>query len=317
MRGSYAFEIRAGADGTWSVKQEACEVTSPAGWLTKFEVQDGAVREFVPERAALPPVSAPASAPPATADRLYLVTASGFGPFRAVFDALSRMGFYNLNPDAMRELQPPDSSHLLKRDGSNLASALARLENRPEWKQRLMDYLARVVPGVVGVEHKVFGPRETVEFRQQVQGAKDAWRFVAQNMSDGTLRALGILLALQQTGNGAPIRLIGIEEPETALHPAAVGVLLDSLRDAATRLQVIATSHSADLLDDKTLPDQAILAVVAEGNSTRIGPLDEVGRQALRDRLYTAGELLRMNQLNPDPATSIPKQLMLFDPVAP
>jgi predicted ATPase len=180
-----------------------------------------------------------------------------------------------------------------------------------------VEYLAQVVPGVTDVEHKVFGPRETVEFRQQVQGAKDAWRFVAQNMSDGTLRALGVLLALHQTGNGAPIRVIGIEEPEAALHPAAVGVLLDSLRDAATRLQVVATSHSADLLDDKTLFDDAILAVVAEGNETRISQLDDVGRQVLRDRLYTAGELLRMNQLTPHADASRPKQLRLSDPDEP
>lgn len=308
LKGHYAFEISAAESGAWNVKREECHVLPFADLLqqpdgARFEVSGGSVTTFPSWLGA---------APPAATDRLYLVNASGHAPFRMVFDALSRMGFYNLNPDAMRELQPPDPGHLLKRDGSNVASTLARLEAKAERKQRLIEYLSRVVPGVVDVEQKTYGPRETVEFRQQVHGAKDSWRFVAQSMSDGTLRALGILLALLQDGNGSPIPLIGIEEPETALHPAAAGVVLDALRDAATRMQVIATSHSAELLDDKDLSDDAILAVVAEENETRIGPVDAAVRRALRERLYTAGELLRMDQLRPDPEAANPRQLQLF-----
>ena len=58
----------------------------------------------------------------------------------------------------------------------------------------------------------------------------------------------------------------------------------------------------------------SILAVESEANETRIGPIDASGRQALHDRLYTAGELLRMNQLQPDPAASRPEphQMQLF-----
>ena len=97
---------------------------------------------------------------------------------------------------------------------------------------------------------------------------------------------------------------MGIEEPEVALHPAAAGVLVDSLRDAAQHVQILVTSHSADLLDSRNISDKSILAVMAEHGESRIGPLDEVGRSVLKDRLYTAGELLRMNQLDPDPVLS-------------
>lgn len=75
----------------------------------------------------------------------------------------------------------------------------------------------------------------------------------------------------------------------------------------------LVTSHSPDLLDNKDIPDNSILAVVSEHGETHIGPLDETGRSVLRDHLYTAGELLRMDQLRPDPQLSLPKQLVLFD----
>ena len=153
-------------------------------------------------------------------------------------------------------------------------------------------------------------------FRQEVRGARYPWRFFASNMSDGTLRALGVLIALFQGFDGAESvrRCVGIEEPEVALHPAAAGVLMDGLRDAAEQAQILVTSHTPDLLNNKEIPDDAIVAVVAEHGESRIGPLDEVGRSALRDHLYTAGELLRMNQLRPDPSVFElrPEQLDLF-----
>jgi predicted ATPase len=241
--------------------------------------------------------------PPAASDRLYLVNASGLPEFVDLYDAFSRMGFYSLNPARIRDLQPPEAGDLLDREGSNLASVLGRLATYDkEAKRRIEDYLAKVVPGVYGVDVKVIGPRETLEFRQQVAGSADPWRFLAANMSDGTLRALGILVALFQASNGGRRRvpLVGIEEPEVALHPAATGVLLDSLRDAAGKTQVLVTSHSPDLLDDEDIDTDSILAVVSEGGVTEIGALDETGKSALRDRLYTAGELLRLNQLIPE-----------------
>jgi predicted ATPase len=133
-------------------------------------------------------------------------------------------------------------------------------------------------------------------------------------MSDGTLRALGVLVALFQGNGDASRRLVGIEEPELALHPAAAGILTDSLQDASEHAQVFVTSHSPDLLDNESIPDESILAVVAEQGETQLGPLDDAGRSALRDHLYTAGELLRMDQLRPDPSAASlrPDQLDLF-----
>ena len=73
-----------------------------------------------------------------------------------------------------------------------------------------------------------------------------------------------------------------------------------------------ACAGRADLLDNDAIPDSAILAVLSEHAETRIGPLDEAGRSALRDHLFTAGELLRMDQLRPDPEQAAPRQLDLF-----
>jgi predicted ATPase len=208
---------------------------------------------------------------------------------------------------------------LLARDGSNITSVLDQLKkHNPNRKHRIEEYLSKVVPGVHGVDVKVVGPKETLEFRQQVAGSRDPWRFLAANMSDGTVRALGILVALFQTGNGTSVQvpLVGIEEPEIALHPAAAGLLRDGLREASRSTQVIVTSHSPDLLDDEEINTDSLLSVYAESGSTHIAALDQAGRMAVLSRLYTPGELLRMDQIRPDPESApekIDRQLQLFD----
>ena len=307
--GHYAFRIGARPQGGFEVQNEECKIHSAQalGETHYFRVKSGNVEESSQQ------------GPTASIDRLYLVSASGLPAFRPIYEALSRMGFYSLNPDRIRDLQSPDAGQLLARDGSNITSVLAQLrQHNPNRKQRVEEYLSKVVPGVHGVDVKVVGPKETLEFRQQVAGSRDPWRFLAANMSDGTVRALGILVALFQSGNGAGahVPLVGIEEPEIALHPAAAGLLLDGLREASRSTQVIVTSHSPDLLDDQQLDADSILAVYAEAGSTHIAALDQAGRAALLSRLYTPGELLRLNQIRPDPESSpekIDKQIKLLD----
>ena len=63
---------------------------------------------------------------------------------------------------------------------------------------------------------------------------------------------------------------------------------------------MIVTSHSPDLLDDSGIDSSSILAVVAEGGETKIAKIDNSSREALNTHLTTAGELLRLNQIQPD-----------------
>ena len=310
VEGSYSFRVGAQPSGGYVVQDEVCQLHgTQVGSKHSFRVRDGEVVQ-----------STGSVMPPASPDRLYLVNASGLPEFRPIYDALSHMGFYSLNPDRIRDLQTPDAGDLLARDGSNIASVLALMSKRnPKNKRRIEEYLSKVVRGVQHVDAQAFGHKETLEFRQRVVGSEDPWRFPAANMSDGTLRSLGVLVSLFQSSNGdsPPVPLVGIEEPEVALHPAAARVLLDSILDASDRSQVIVTSHSPDLLDHKDLPIESILAVVAEEGETKIAHLDEAGRAALREHLYTAGELLRMNQLQPDRDEISKQQPKLFDDATP
>jgi predicted ATPase len=289
--GAYEFEIGAVRGKDYRVTREECTVKHAS-----FGVPDAHYRV----RAGVLEASSVSAVLPAPADdRLYLVLASALPEFRPVFEGLSAIDVYNLNPGLMRQPQRPDAGDLLRRDGSNIASVLEHLRRTaPDAKPLIEEYLSRIVPGVVSADRRDLGAYETIEFRQDVAGAAAPWSFPATSMSDGTLRALGILVALFAPGaNGySPI---GIEEPETALHPAAAGTLLEAIESASRRRQVIVTSHSPEMLDSPTLKPESLLAVRADAGVTRVAPLDEAAADALRTSLFTAGELLRVDQLQP------------------
>lgn len=290
--GSYQFCISGLTSRGFVIRQESCSIIKPgeANERHYFLVSEGQIL-----KCSLPVV--PAAAP----DRLFLVAVSGQPEFRPLYDALCRMGFYNFNPDVIRELQSPDVGEVLAGDGRNLASVLKRLEDDGDAHKlsSITALLAKVIPGITSVSYKPQGKKETLEFRQMTEGSKDPWRFDAENMSDGTLRALGVLVALFQPSadRARRVPLIGIEEPETALHPGAAAVLRTALLEASEEAQIIVTSHSPDLLDDKEIQPEMLLVVTSRAGTTAIGPMDEASRGAIKDHLFTAGELLRLNQI--------------------
>ena len=220
------------------------------------------------------------------------------------------MLFYSLSPEAIREETEPDPSPLLHSDGRNLPSLIDQLDRQhPETKERIEAYLQLLVPGArsvsaVSLDEPGGAGVVVLELRQDLdtreRGSEwPGWPFLAPSMSDGTLRALGILTALLQDGEPHP-SLVAIEEPEIALHPAAVGILLGAMHDARERTQVIVTTHSPDLLHSDEVGTDELLAVSADTGATVIGKVDEGSRKILSDRLFSPGELLRLDQLEPD-----------------
>lgn len=247
-------------------------------------------------------------------DRLHLMTVASNAAFRPVYDALSRMQFYQIQPRSVEDVETADFTEFLKPDGSNLASVLFRLGMPDESaKERIEEYLGIILPGLARVRvepvfkdgaNEVPGSNKMALLFEQIWPGRGVHLFLASQMSEGTLRALGILTALLQatTRNGPRPSLVAIEEPEAQVHPAVLGVLREAMIEASSGTQTLVTTHSADLLDDKEVDSSWLLAVAAEDGVTRIGPIDEADRSVLRERLFTAGELLRVGQLTPAPS---------------
>ncbi len=304
LSADYAFEIAAEPKERekFRVARERCVVQSFFDTEHSFEVEAGVFKKEIP---GIKPKLSP--------DRLALFAASATEEFRPVYDFLTSMRFYSIVPLKIRELQEPDSGDYLKRDGSNAASVLKRLREEPQGAgryQRICRLLSKIVEGIKKVEDRAVGQKETIQFKQDV-GSDHPWTFDALNMSDGTLRALGLLLSVYQLGHHS---LIAIEEPEATVHPAVTELIIEILLDASNEKQILLTTHSPDILDYKYIKDDQIRIVNVERSKTLIGPVSQPGRDAIRQHLYTPGELLRAGELKPDQeeTENASKQLNLF-----
>ncbi|RMH21960.1 MAG: chromosome segregation protein SMC [Acidobacteria bacterium] len=299
---SYGFAVESRGDGGFAIRDETAVIQDDDGGRLQAY--------FARDDAAITRTSIDALPPPDGA-RLHLSRAASFDAFRPLYDVLSSLRFYRFEPAAIRALAAPSDGAVLAADGANLASVVGRLERQaPAELERIAAYLGAVVPGIVGVESLVLGPYQTLRFRQTMAGARHPWKLPARAMADGTLRALALLVAVRQDAErrgSAP--LVGLETPETDLHPAAVPALVDALREAAAHTQILATSHSPELIDALEAKKDALLVIEAEDGTSRIA-----AAQQRRADHPTVGELLRRNQLHPAPRTGERQdQLSLFD----
>lgn len=206
------------------------------------------------------------------------------------------IGFYHGFPNVMRSPQKQLNARLLDEDGQNIASVLweiGRGKRNPRGIRDIREALSHALPGITNVTSKPVRSRYlVVQFEHSnIDGDKGIWLDAAQE-SDGTLRILGLLTAVHQPRQPP---LLGIEEPELAIHPGALPILADEFQEASLRMQVMITTHSPDFID--RFPVECIRAVEFVDGETRVGKVSERQASAVRDRLFTQGELHRMEGL--------------------
>lgn len=291
----YGFEIEEGVRPgrpPVEVAWEKCEIQF-AGGTRSFSVERGTVVEAGSSFTMNPRI---------TPDRLYLPLAAATPNYEPVLAFLSHQRFYGLRPDVLRQLRPESTFPILGEAGEYLGDVLGELrEERPDVKEHLDGYLASIAPSLTSVDRRLAGDYITVEARQSTGPDGAPVVFGPEAMSDGTIRAAGVLAALFQMGvRRRQVTLVAIEEPETALHPAAAGVLFDALTEASQECQVIATTQSDDLLDHDEVDPTVIRAVRSDAGHTRIGRLTPAALRAVNTHQFTAGELMRAGQLQPD-----------------
>ena len=76
--------------------------------------------------------------------------------------------------------------------------------------------------------------------------------------------------------------------------------MLDLIRKATKTMQVIVTTHSPDLLEAKWITDANLRIVSWQEGASHLLPPSEATREAMRQHLMGAGELLRSNALHPE-----------------
>jgi predicted ATPase len=132
----------------------------------------------------------------------------------------------------------------LSKTGSNLANVVQFLKE--QYPARLEDIFTRLKLRVPRIDRVIAEPMPDGRLLLEIKDAPFDQPVLARFASDGTLKMLAYLIVLQDPN---PPRFIGIEEPENFLHPRLLYGLAEECRAAASRSQLVVTTHSPFFLD--------------------------------------------------------------------
>lgn len=278
---TYAWRLRLDRRGYDFAVTETVETASPSSPPAKIlEAEDGRGWWWSGDerdRVALDQAS--------TACALASASANAAFPGRDIATFVRGWGFFDPNPYPLRRDSFGSDSDRLDPYGRNPARTLHALRQtaRPVFER------------IVAAANSLLGLPASIEIREN----DGQFYFVQQEpglrypvhqigASSGTLRVLALLTALQASSEAS---LLGIEEPENYVHPAALAALVDLIRDASDRVQFLITTHSPLLLDILGQPE-TVCVVRRDENGTRVSrePDPEGVRAALRNSGFGLGE---------------------------
>jgi predicted ATPase len=173
--------------------------------------------------------------------------------------------------------------------GGNLALVLQELDFRVTLG-RLNECLTRFWQDAEAIRFRIEGG--LVQIYVKERGIEEP--IPAVRLSDGTLKYLCLLAILLHP---EPPPLVCIEEPELGLHPDALAIVADALKEASARCQLIVTTHSEALVS--AFSDEPESVVVCERGADGGTQFQRLDANALDEWLaeYRLGELWRKGEI--------------------
>ena len=233
---TYHLEIEEGAGGPFVAREWLSAAGSPS--LLDFRSGAGAVLdgETAESRGEMSEerLSSPEALAVNTLGQLYRYRRIG-----ALRRFISDWHLSALSTDDGRAAAETGPQERLSASGDNLPNVIEYLrEQHPEQPATILAALVRCVPGLerVGTELTPDGRLSLL-----VKDAPFADPIPARFASEGTMKLLTYLTLLYDPD---PPRLIGVEEPESHLHPRLLDELAEECRQASIRTQLLISTHS-------------------------------------------------------------------------
>ncbi len=216
-----------------------------------------------------------------------------------VVEQIAAWNFCTIYPNTLKKPALPDRDSKLMESGDNWASVIKALKRSPkkgrEALERIYDAMRAVLPTFEEVSIQTVGSYLVPLFKFRVEGENTLASFDPVQLSDGTLRLFGILLAAYQLPRP---KLLVIEEPEQTIYPGALSVLADVFKEIGRSTQVLITTHSPHLVQCFD-PTQIRVATMLNG-VTQIRPIHPHQMEAVNEGLLSLEEFMTTEGLRPD-----------------
>ncbi|SNS76854.1 Predicted ATPase [Asanoa hainanensis] len=181
---------------------------------------------------------------------------------------LASFRVFDVNVDSARRPSrfPRNELETLDDDAANLASFLLRLQiqDQAAWERLVADAM-EVLPQLDGIDfaYPSGAAREVIVVLNE-RGLRRPTELA--DASYGTIRLLGLLALLYDP---SPPSLTCVEEIDHGLHPQALELLVERLRDASERTQFLIATHSPALAD-RLEPEELVVCERRDDGSSAI-----------------------------------------------
>lgn len=197
---------------------------------------------------------------------------------------------FEIDVDAARAPARIDDAHpRLAADASNVAAYVLSLKrDQPEVFTRLEQDLRRVVPGLKGLEIRSAGGAVAAAELAFLECGLPGSTALA-DASFGTVRALALLAMLHDPD---PPQLTCVEEIDHGLHPHALDVIVERMREATERTQLLVATHSPTLVN-RLRPEELVVCERDEATGASLIPAisPQVVRAMVEESELGLGEL--------------------------
>lgn len=281
-KNGYKFSIGPTADGSFSIRQEACyyprSAKSPEWWIespAEFRTES-----VLPAKAASD------------------VAAGRDTRQRYIYDAIASWQIYQFHDTSQfagaRQASLTTDCDDFHFDGGNLAAFLFSLKSAHDGVEsesygQIVEMIRLAAPYFEDfiLEPYKEGDDEKVKLQWRQKGM--LMKFQPHHISDGTLRFMCLSTVLLQP---IPPKLIIVDEPELGLHPEALEALAELIRRCSKRTQFILATQSPSFAD--FFEPEEILTVNRVDGATRFERQsgERLGRWL---ESYSIGQLWRKN----------------------
>ena len=186
------------------------------------------------------------------------------------------------------------NNKVLQFDASNLAAFLYRLKGN--FKKSYDEIVQTVQLIAPYFSDFVLEPQESndeqIILKWQQKGCEDI--FNASQLSDGTLRFICLATLLLQPHELQPATII-VDEPELGLHPYAITIFAEMVKQLSDEKQIIISTQSVELLNEFDVED--VIVVDRGENGSEFKRLNEEDLEVWLEEDYALGDLWKKNIL--------------------
>ncbi len=212
---------------------------------------------------------------------------SAVPPFENFLEDIS---IYDFDPKLPKKAVPITGKMELEETGNNLAIVLKNIIDNKEKKRKFSNLIRDLLPFLDDVNVEKFMDKSLLLKSREMYAQT---YLPASLLSDGTINATALIIALYFEEKP----LIIIEEPERNIHPFLISRVMDMLKEASEKKQIIVTTHNPEIVKYADLENILLISREKDGFSIISRPSEKEGVKTFLEHEIGIEELYIQNLL--------------------